>query len=237
MRRSRPYCVGVTGSEPPASGGLEARGDRLAPGQLRASHQDRDRVVELLRVAAGDGRLTAEELDDRLEAALTARTYAELAALTTDLPAASSPLPALDTPPPKEMIRIDCGSGRATREGRWVVPRRMEVKIHSGEVRLDLTGAVISEPVLRIDADVHSGRLKLITKPGIAVDTDEVGVHSGQVKVRAPWGPDVPVTLRIEVAGKVHSGHIVATPPRRSFWGWLTRQPPPWATARPAIGR
>jgi Domain of unknown function (DUF1707) len=236
VRRSRPYCVGVTGSEPPASGGLEARGDRVAPGQLRASHQDRDRVVELLRVAAGDGRLTPEELDERLESALTARTYAELAALTTDLPAASSPHPGVDTPPPKEMIRIDCGTGRATREGRWVVPRRMEIKVHSGEVKLDLTDAVISAATLRIDADVYTGRLKLITKPGIAVDTDEVGVHSGEVKVRAPWGPDVPVTLRIEVAGHVHSGQIVTRPPRRGFWAWLTRQPPPWATSRPAIG-
>src|SRR5499427_2236197 len=63
--------------------------DRLpAPDQLRASHEDRDRVVELLRVAAGDGRLSAEELDERLEAALTARTYGELAALSTDLPVA-----------------------------------------------------------------------------------------------------------------------------------------------------
>jgi uncharacterized protein DUF1707 len=218
----------VTGSEPPASGDLEARGGRLAPGQLRASHQDRDRVVEILRVAAGDGRLTAEELDERLESALTARTYAELAALTTDLPAA--PPAAAVSAPPKEMVRIDCGSGRATREGRWVVPRRMEVKVSSGEVRLDLTDAVIAEPVLRIDADVHSGRLKLITKPGITVDADEVGVHGGEVKIRSPWGQDVPVMLRIEVTGRVHSGHIVARPPRRSFWGWLTRQPAPWVT-------
>ncbi len=56
--------------------------------ELRASHEDRDRVVELLRVAAGDGRLTADELDERLEAALTARTQRELVVLTADLPAA-----------------------------------------------------------------------------------------------------------------------------------------------------
>lgn len=43
-------------------------------------------MAEALRVAAGDGRLSAEELDERLERALTAKTYAELAALTTDLP-------------------------------------------------------------------------------------------------------------------------------------------------------
>src|ERR1700729_4540886 len=58
-----------------------------APGTLRASHADRDLVVEQLRVAAGDGRLSPEELDERLELALTARTYAELATLGADLPA------------------------------------------------------------------------------------------------------------------------------------------------------
>ncbi len=204
--------------------------------QLRASHQDRDRVVEILRVAAGDGRLTADELDERLEAALTARTYAELAALTTDLPAAPGAAMAAVAAAPKDLVRIDCGMGSATREGRWVVPRRMEVRLGSGEVRLDLTEAVITQPVLRIDADVHMGRLKLITKPGIAVDTDEVRMGHGEVKIRTPWGPDVPVTLRVEVAGSVSMGSIEARPPRRSFWQWLTRLPPAWARARAAIG-
>jgi hypothetical protein len=60
----------------------------VSRGELRVSYEDRDRVAEELRVAAGDGRLTAEELDERLEVALTARTYGELAALTTDLPVA-----------------------------------------------------------------------------------------------------------------------------------------------------
>ena len=46
---------------------------------LRASHADRDRVVDALRVAGGDGRLSAEELDTRLESALSARTLGELA--------------------------------------------------------------------------------------------------------------------------------------------------------------
>ena len=58
--------------------------------ELRASHADRDRAVETLRIAGGDGRLTAEELEDRLETALSARTVAELAALTADLPAAGT---------------------------------------------------------------------------------------------------------------------------------------------------
>jgi hypothetical protein len=57
-----------------------------APAPLRASHADRDLAVDILRVAAGDGRLTLAELDERLEAALTARTISELAAVTADLP-------------------------------------------------------------------------------------------------------------------------------------------------------
>jgi hypothetical protein len=55
---------------------------------LRALHADRDRVVDMMRIAGGDGRLSAEELDTRLESALSARTLGELAGLTADLPIA-----------------------------------------------------------------------------------------------------------------------------------------------------
>ena len=210
----------------PAERGAEP----VQPGQLRASHQDRDRVVEILRVAAGDGRLTAEELDERLEAALTARTYAELAVLTTDLPAAGS-AGAVAVPEPKDVVRIDCGSGSTRRDGRWVVPHRVDVRVTSGSVKLDFTDAIIGQPSLKVDAEVHSGNLTLVTRPGIVVDADEVSVRSGSVKVKEPWGQDVPVTLRIEVAGQVGSGAITARPPRRTFWQWLLGRPRPYQAA------
>ncbi|MFD0268415.1 DUF1707 domain-containing protein [Streptomyces sp. NPDC127106] len=64
---------------------------RPAPsGGLRASHDDREAVVELLRDAAAEGRIDFGELDSRLEQALTAKTHAELSALTADLPKPSS---------------------------------------------------------------------------------------------------------------------------------------------------
>lgn len=205
-------------------------GDEVAsPDQLRASHEDRDRVVELLRVAAGDGRLTAEELDERLEVALTARTYGELAALTKDLPA-SAGLPGMPALAPKDVVRIDCRSGSARRNGPWVVPKRMEVRVSSGGVTLDFTEAIITQPSLWIDATVRSGGLTLIIKPGIVLDTDDVAVRSGHVKVRTPWGPGTPEILRIQVSGSVGSGAIVARPPRpprRTFWQWLLRRPRP----------
>jgi Domain of unknown function (DUF1707) len=205
-------------------------GSEVARNELRASHDDRDRVVELLRVSAGDGRLTADELDERLELAMTARTYGELAKLVADLPAAGSvvPAPAVRA---KDVVRIDTHSGHTKRDGPWVVPQRIEARIHSGELRLDFTQAVITQPSLQIDADVRSGRIILITKPGIAVDTDEIVVRSGHVQVRAPWGSGVPEVLRIEVTGKVGSGHFIARPPHRTFWQWLTRQPKPYEIA------
>ena len=209
-------------------------GDEVAsPGELRASHQDRDRVAELLRVAAGDGRLTAEELDDRLEKALTARTYAELAALSRDLPAAPGLAAGAAGLRPKDMIRIERTSGWAKREGRWLVPPQIEVRVKSGHITLDFTEAVITQPLLRIDAYVGSGMLTLVTKPGIEVDVDDVSVRSGGVKVRAPWGPGVPVILRVEVSGRVGSGHLRARPPRRTFWQWLLRRPRPYQLAAP----
>jgi hypothetical protein len=201
----------------------------LEPGGLRASHEDRDRVIELLRVAAGDGRLTVEELDQRVEVAFSAKTYGELAVLTADLPASMIPAASAGPVAPKEVIRIECHSGNAKRDGAWVVPRRVEARVKSGNVVLDFTRAVITHQSIHIDAEVRSGNLTLITKPGIAVDTDDVEVRSGNVRVKAPWGHDVPVTLQVSVSGKVRSGNLVARPPRRSFWQWLLRKPRPYA--------
>jgi hypothetical protein len=209
-------------------------GGEIARSELRASHDDRDRVVELLRVSAGDGRLTAEELDERLELAMTARTYGELARLVADLPAAGSAGPAVSPPSAaqaKDVVRIDTRSGHVKRVDRWVVPQRMEVKVTSGSVLLDFTQAVITQPTLKLDIDVRSGHVRLLTMPGIVVDADDVAIRSGHVRVKAPWGSDGPVRLRIEVAGRVGSGHFVARPRYRTFWQWLTRQPKPYMVA------
>jgi hypothetical protein len=64
---------------------MPAPGHRPGP-PLRASAADREQAVDILRVAAGDGRLTLAELDERLEGALSARTIGELVTLTADLP-------------------------------------------------------------------------------------------------------------------------------------------------------
>ena len=174
-------------------------------------------------MAAGDGRLTADELGQRLEVAAAARTYGELAALTADLPGASDQGPAAIVPKPAAAVRIDSGSGSAKRTGRWVVPQQMEVRVASGKVVLDFTEAMVAYPRIQIDVDVRSGSLVIVTKPGAVVDAADVAVRSGEVKVRSPWGAQVPATLRIDLTGKVASSNITARPPRRTFPQWLRR--------------
>jgi Domain of unknown function (DUF1707) len=69
-------------------------------GRLRASHAERELVVEVLKAAYVQGRLTKDELDARVGQGFAARTYGELAAVTADLP------PGLITaPPPRQPAR------------------------------------------------------------------------------------------------------------------------------------
>jgi hypothetical protein len=206
---------------------------------LRASHDDRERVVEVLRVAAGDGRLTADELDQRIELALTARTYGELSALVADLPAqsaaaaASASGAAAAAAKRKDVLRIDRFGANARQAGRWTVPKRVEVDVTGGNVTLDFTEAIITLPSLQVSAKVMGGNLTLITKPGIVVDSDEMAFVGGNVKTREHPDDRGPVLLRVEISGRITGGNLLVRPPRaprRTFWQWLRRAP-----ARPAI--
>jgi Domain of unknown function (DUF1707) len=90
-------------------------------GRLRASHADREQAIEVLKDAFAQGRLTGDELDSRVGQAFASRTYAELAALTADLPAdpAAAPPPrqpagAHDRAPGTHLVRnaaIGSGAG------------------------------------------------------------------------------------------------------------------------------
>jgi hypothetical protein len=68
---------------------------RVSPSRLRASHADREHGVDALKDAFVQGRLTMDEFDSRMGHALAARTHADLAALTADLPA----MPPVARPP------------------------------------------------------------------------------------------------------------------------------------------
>ena len=136
-----------------------------------------------------------------------------------------------------DLARITCGSGSAKRDRSWLVPRRLEIDLGSGTVRLDFRQAVIVLPELRIDAQITSGTLTLITRPGIVVDVDDLTVGSGSITVVPPAGPAAPVELRVKVSGQVGSGSVRARPARGAGrWAlWRRRQRPPAGDSPPTL--
>lgn len=93
---------------------------------LRASHADRDRVVDVLSASAADGRLGLEDMDERVTAALSARTRGELAAPTADLPVTAGGVEG------KDEVRIAQQGGSIRRGEGWEVPRRLEIESRWG---------------------------------------------------------------------------------------------------------
>jgi Domain of unknown function (DUF1707) len=166
---------------------------------LRASHEDRDRVVDVLRAAAGDGRLSAEELDARLESALSARTHGELASLTADLP---------DTPAVREVLVIEQQGSKYVLDGRWRVPPRIELRTQLCRVTLDFTHAVITSRTLRIDTNMVHGRLIIVSPPGTLIDTSQLSLLYSKVKRRSEDAGADP-RLHIELAGKLVHAKII----------------------------
>jgi hypothetical protein len=61
-------------------------GTQAGYGHLRASHADRERAIDVLKAAFAEGRLDQDEYADRVGRVYASRTYADLAALTFDLP-------------------------------------------------------------------------------------------------------------------------------------------------------
>lgn len=183
----------------------------LARPDLKASDADRERVVTALRDASADGRLTPDELGERLEAALFARTHGELAAITADLGWPSG-YPGAEAVRAKNVIRIEQRGGSLAHTGRWVVPRRFELRPAWCDVTLDFTDAVITRDRLLIELKMKGGSLVLVTRPGIVVDVDELDVRYTDVRVGPAPDPGAPVVLRVELTGRMRYGRIETLP-------------------------
>jgi hypothetical protein len=176
---------------------------------LRASDADRDRVIDVLRAATADGRLTADEFSERMEAALASRTFRELAPLTADLAAAPAQ-PKPENAQAEDVLRIDQRGGSVQRTGRWVVPRRLEMHPSWCDVNLDFTEAVIRHDTLHVDMRMRGGSLILVTGGGMIVDADSLTTRYADVSIHPPAEPDTPVRLRIHLAGRMRYGYIEA---------------------------
>ncbi|MBR7838167.1 DUF1707 domain-containing protein [Actinospica durhamensis] len=166
----------------------EQPAQRRAELDLRASDTDRERVAELLRTAAGHGRITLDELGERLEAVYSAKTYRELEPITADLPTeqGSAPrvsvpedaVPLTGAPSPVRRAAIAVMSG-AKRTGAWVVPKRLRAFAFWGGVVFDLRDARYESAFTEISAVAIMGGVQIIAPPQVRVEVVGIGFMGG----------------------------------------------------------
>ena len=181
---------------------------------LRVSDSDREQAAEVLREAAAQGRISLDELDERLESAYAAKTYADLAAVTHDLPRSGRmPVPPVQgatqisrvggTPGAKFSVAIMSG---ARRMGRWVVPRTYVSVAVMGGVELDLREAQFSEPVVTLHAYTVMGGIQITVPEDVDVDVSGLAFMGGFDHNAS--GPGVPGAPQVRVLGFALMGGV-----------------------------
>jgi hypothetical protein len=205
---------------------------------MRIGYRERDAVAAVLQEAAGDGRLTMAELDERLEAALQAKTYADLDPLVADLSvelpshALSSGRPQAQRPPSAgysrdDPLRLDAGMGSEKRRGVWTVPPFILIKQGMGSVELNCLEATPAAQLIEIQVIGGVGSVVLVLPDGWAVDADRLSKGSKSVKVPREPAPGKPLLV---IYGSLGLGSFKVRPPnrhdkRRSARGRHHREP------------
>jgi hypothetical protein len=196
---------------------------------LRASDSERERAAEQLRDAAGEGRLTVDELDERLNRCYAAKTVAELAELTVDVvvlsrdsaPGSPRTSGAAVKPGPggsSTIISILSGSDRS---GHWRVAPRLKVISVLGGSDIDLTEAEFAAPVTEITVFSLMGGADIRVPDGVEVQITKFALLGGndvELSDQAP-PPGAPVIhlrmLSIMGGGDVNQGRKLTKTERR----------------------
>jgi hypothetical protein len=195
------------------------RTDSGSPPAIRASDRDRDAVLQRVQEAFAEGRLDDTEFDERMRAALAARTQGELDVLLADLPAAvttgqTHAVTPVSGPEPGKYALAYKGSLR--RAGRWRVPGTYTAIVYKGGGVLDLRVAELSGPVTTIRAVAYKSKMTILVPPGVRTEISGSGIMQGGADedpgYRLP--PDAPV---IHVRALAYKGSIELTtrPPDR----------------------
>lgn len=193
------------------------------PSLMRISDADRQRVADVLRDAAGDGRLDLDELEERLELTWAAKTYGELVPITLDLQAAGPVPPPASAParrPSPGLPAVGHASslaimGECKRQGVWAVPEHHSTFALMGSVVIDLREAQLSSHHTHINASAIMGEVKIIVPAhmNVVVDGTPIMGEFTQQKDKTPSevGPDSP-TVRIRGMALMGSVNVQRQP-------------------------
>jgi hypothetical protein len=187
------------------------------PSQMRISDADRQRVADVLRDAAGEGRIDLDELEERLELTWQAKTYGELVPITLDLQAAGPVVPPAAAPvrrTPSSVPAVGHNSSVAImseckRQGVWSVPEHHSAFAMMGSVLIDLRQAQLSAHETLVNASAIMGEVKVIVPADMHVVMDGTPImgefNQAKDKVPAEVGPGSPV---VRIRGMALMGSV-----------------------------
>ncbi|HEU4547917.1 MAG TPA: DUF1707 domain-containing protein [Microlunatus sp.] len=198
----------------------------MTPGSYRASDADRDQVAEVLNTAYAEGRLALDEHQERTQAALEAKTFDDLTALTVDLvplqtlpvhaDAVGTRLVVSDGANP-EADRMSTVMSTVKREGRWRMRARSVANNVMGDIKLDLTQATFDAAVVEVTGTQLMGSMLLRVPPGVTI-VNEVTNVMGDTTIKDIGEPD-PSMPTIVLRGTNIMGDIkVRGPKKPSRW-------------------
>jgi hypothetical protein len=151
----------------------------------RASDADRERVAEVLRAAAGDGQITFDELDERLNRAYAARTRNELVPITADLQVPDD----AEGPSSSRTFSVRPGGGGAQwlvaimggceRKGRWRLARRATALNIMGGSDLDLNEVELADDDVELTVVSIMGGSDIRVPHGLNVEVSEFALMGG----------------------------------------------------------
>ncbi|HUA71911.1 MAG TPA: DUF1707 domain-containing protein [Solirubrobacteraceae bacterium] len=172
---------------------------------LRASDAEREQTAETLRRAMGEGRLSVEELEERLRAAYSAPTVRELELLVADVTVPGAPAPAragrlsVREGPGGDRWVVSIMSGHE-RKGRWRIAERCTVLNIMGGSDIDLDDVELSKPVTQLNVYSVMGGGEVRVPDGVSVEVSNVGIMGGNEvrlgdEVVPPGGPVIRIRL------------------------------------------
>jgi hypothetical protein len=180
--------------------------DGLDVTQMRISDADRDQAASVLSAALAEGRLTADEHAERLDAVYASKTHAEILPLIRDIPGAAAALRAqsaeLERASPDstgKRARMVAVFSNTTRRGIWRVPAAISAVSVFGLTDLDLGEAVLPGKEVRIRAISVLGNVQVAVPPDMHVIDEGWALLGGRElppDSEESAGPDAPV-LRI----------------------------------------
>jgi hypothetical protein len=177
---------------------------------LRASDAERDRTAETLRHAMGEGRLTVDELEDRLRAAYTVPTVRELELLVSDVTLPAVAAGAAVSPARGSGVTVKEGPGGDRwvvsilsghdRRGRWRIAGRCTVLNIMGGSGIDLNDVELSARITQLNVYSVMGGGEIRVPDGVEVEVSNVAIMGGNDiqlgdEVVRPGGPVIRIRL------------------------------------------